>query len=216
MTIYSQTEKVYKGLPYAFRCRVFGKYDEEFIETSPNRVNKSYTDLTDYDGFHYTTEMISNVNATQYGNPTISDDGIASGFATTRYLTITSPDLTTVSKWRVYSKIYITTLDKYQFWFQSPIAIGLDKTNHMHVWRLPSGDVASDFTFSANTWYWVLFEFTGSAYKGYYKTAETDEWIEIINVPSTDKITYTDTETYIGLNPNNTSEYFYGSIDLSE
>ena len=216
MTIYSQTKEVYKGLPYAFRCRVFGKYDEEFIETSPNRVNKSYTDLTDYDGFHYTTEMISNVNATQYGNPTISDDGIASGFATTRYLTITSPDLTTVSKWRVYSKIYITTLDKYQFWFQSPIAIGLDKTNHMHVWRLPSGDVASDFTFSANTWYWVLFEFTGSAYKGYYKTAETDEWIEIINVPSTDKITYTDTETYIGLNPNNTSEYFYGSIDLSE
>ena len=216
MTIYSQTEKVYKGLPYAFRCRVFGKYDKEFIETSPNRVNKSYTDLTDYDGFHYTTEMKSTINAIQYGNPTISDTGIASGFATTRYLTITSPDLTAVSKWRVYSKIYITTLDKYQFWFQSPIAIGLDKTNHMHVWRLPSGNVASDFTFSANTWYWVLFEFTGSAYKGYYKTAETDEWTEIINVASTDKITYTDTETYIGLNPNNTSEYFYGSIDLTE
>ena len=216
MTIYSQTKKVYKGLPYTFRCRVFGKYDKEFIETSPNRVNKSYTDLTDYDGFHYTAERKCKVNATQYGNPTISDTGIASNFATTRYLTITSPDLTTVSKWRVYSKIHITTLDKYQFWFQSPIAIGLDNTNHMHVWRLPSGDVASNFTFSANTWYWVLFEFTGSAYKGYYKTAETDEWTEIINVASTDKITYTDTETYIGLNPNNTSEYFYGSIDLTE
>ena len=216
MTTYSQTEEVYKGLPYTFRCRVFGKYDKEFNETSPNRVNKSYTDLTDYDGFKCNVETKRTVNVIRHNVPTISDTGIVSGFSKTNYLTITSPDLTAVSKWRVYSKIYITTLGKYQFWFQSPIAIGLDNTNHMHVWRLPSGDVASDFTFSANTWYWVLFEFTGSAYKGYYKTAETDEWTEIINVDSTDKITYTDTETYIGLNPNNTSEYFYGSIDLTE
>lgn len=216
MTEYTIEKSLYKGLPYTFRCRVYGKYDKEFNETSPNRIDKSYTDLTDYDGFNYTAEMKRTVNVTQHGNPTISDTGVASGFASTKYLTITSPDLTTASKWRIYSKIYITTLNNYQFWFHRPIAIGLDNTNHMHVWRLPSGDVASDFTFSANTWYWVLFEFTGSAYKGYYKTAETDEWTEIINVASTDKITYTDTETYIGLNPNNTSEYFYGSIDLAE
>ena len=81
MTVYSVDKDVCKGLPYKFRCRVHGKYDEEFLNTSPNDTTKLSSDLTDYDGLSYDIEPKYTVNATRVGSLTVTDDCIVGGFS---------------------------------------------------------------------------------------------------------------------------------------
>lgn len=178
---------------------------------------KLKTSLYAADSQNATVTYYSNIlNGTANGTVVIDSDRIMSGFSSSNYLTIGNINFATAKSWEYVSKFKATTIDKYQFFFHRPVAFGLDNSNRMHVWNLPVDNVYSSFTFSANTWYWVKFEFTGTEYNGYYKTTEDGEWTRIINVSSTSRITSTTTPTYIGLNPNNTSEYFYGYIDLSE
>ena len=156
------------------------------------------------------------LNGTITGSVEIDNNKLISGFSSSNYLTAGNNAFATANSWAYVSKFKATTINKYQFFFHRPVAFGLDNSNRMHVWNLPMGDIYSDFTFSADTWYWVKFEFTGEEYNGYYKTTEDGEWIRIINVASTSKVTSSTTPTYIGLNPNNTSEAFAGFIDLKE
>ena len=156
------------------------------------------------------------LNGTINGSVEIDNNKLISGFSSSNYLTAGNNAFATANSWAYVSKFKATTINKYQFFFHRPVAFGLDNSNRMHVWNLPMGDIYSDFTFSADTWYWVKFEFTGTEYNGYYKTTADGEWIRIINVASTSKVTSSTTPTYIGLNPNNTSEAFAGFIDLKE
>lgn len=145
------------------------------------------------------------------------DTGIVSGFSSNKYITIPGIDLTTADTWEVVAKFKINTLGKYQFWWYSPGAWGLDDLNRMHYWSVPGGsDVYSTYTFVENTWYWVKMEFTGTTYNWYYKTSVDNPWTLIMSANSTTKISSVPSLTNIGINPNITSEYFYGDIDLSE
>lgn len=164
-----------------------------------------------------TITVIGYCNFATYGSPNVDRmTGTVTNFSASNYLTIGNIDLTTADSWEAVSCFSITSAGKYQFWYYNPLAIGLDSSNHLHIWGLPDGDTYSNVTFGTNTTYWVKVEFTGTQYKAYRKTLKDGEWEQIISINSSNKVTATTTPTYIGLNPNNTAEYFYGYIDLSE
>lgn len=175
MTIYSQTKEVYKGLPYAFRCRVFGKYDEEFIETSPNRVNKSYTDLTDYDGLDYYKESIISPNVTIVGSPTISSDMEVSGFSASKYLTI-PPTFSDSDNWEIMVEFKSSSASATGHFFSSMAGAagqyaGVDISLSSGKLMLQLGINGSSFqkitatsAVTANTWYWVKVTFQYSQF----------------------------------------------------
>ena len=230
MTIYSQTEKVYKGLPYTFRCRVFGKYDGEFNETTPNYVNKSYTDLTDYDGFHYTTEMKRTVNAIQHGNPTITDDGIASNFSKTSYLELPTAFNPADNIWEINLKFKTATVSSSGLQRIIHSCKGVGQSNRYGiVFGIVDGvfcfqistngsswnTVNSTYSVQSNTTYWVKVSFDGTNYKTSY-SLDGNTYIDDINYSST-KLSYSLTKTYIGaFSSNGFVDVFTGSIDLSE
>lgn len=175
MTIYSQTKEVYKGLSYAFRCRAFGKYDEEFIETSPNYVNKSYTDLTDYDGLDYYKKSIISPNATIVGSPTISSDMEVSGFSTSKYLTI-PPTFSDSDNWEIMVKFKSSSASATGHFFSSMAGAagkyaGVDISLSSGKLMLQLGMDGSSFqkitatsAVTADTWYWVKVTFQYSQY----------------------------------------------------
>lgn len=62
------------GIPYKFRCRWFGKYDEEFGGTTPIALNKSESDLISYDGLSYKKQEWRILNASTVGPLTVSEN----------------------------------------------------------------------------------------------------------------------------------------------
>lgn len=144
--------------------------------------------------------------------------GEATNFSSVNYLSAANIDLTTADSWEMVASICITTKNRYQFWYQQPVTIGFDNTNHLHIWGLPDGDVYNAYSsiWELNTVYWIKVEFTGTEYNAYYKKFKEAEWERIIHVVSSNKVNVTTYPVIMGINPNNTSEYFYGTIYLSE
>ena len=152
-----------------------------------------------------------------HGYPSIDRvTGEVTNFSSDNYLTIGKIDLTTADSWEMVACINVTDLGHYQFWYQQPVAIGLDNSNHLHIWGLPDGDVYSAGEIGKEKVYWVKVEFTGTQYNAYYKNFKDDAWQQIITVTSSNKVNVTTFPAYMGLNPSNTTEYFYGSIYLAE
>lgn len=181
------------------------------------RFNKrlSITPITESGGGGDTT--IGYYNFAIYGSPYIDRaSGMAANFSTNNYLTIGNINLTTADSWEMVGCFSIAEAGYYQFWYQNPLAIGLDNSNRLHIWSLPDGEVYSSVTFDTNVKYWVKVEFTGTQYKAYRKISKDGEWEQIISIDSSNKVTAATIPTYMGLNPNVTSEYFHGYIDLSE
>lgn len=101
MTEYRIDKNIFYEFPYKFKTRVFGKWDEEFINNSPNNTIKDYSELADYDGLSCKVTKLNKINVGRRGNVTINDEGIASGFSTSNFLelpyTFTGADTFTVT-----------------------------------------------------------------------------------------------------------------------
>lgn len=200
------------------------------ITNAQNKIANAYTALSNKGATLPVTQNLSNMpscinsiksaefyNFVEHGFPYVDRaTGIITNFSSYNYLTIGDIDLTTANSWEMVACFSANTINQYQFWYQNPIAIGLDNSNHLHIWSLPDGDIYSDVTFEVNVTYWVKVEFTGTQYNAYRKTSKDGAWQQIISTNSSNKVIITSTPTYIGLNPNNTNEYFSGYIDLSE
>ena len=200
------------------------------ITNAQNKIANAYTALSNKGATLPATQDLSNMpscinsiksaefyNFVEHGFPYIDRaSGIVTNFSSDNYLTFGDIDLTTADSWEMVACFSATNINQYQFWYQNPIAIGLDNSNRLHIWSLPDGDIYSDVDFAANVTYWVKVEFTGTQYNAYRKTSKDGAWQQIISTNSSNKVTATATPTYIGLNPNNTNEYFSGYFDLSE
>lgn len=158
------------------------------------------------------------LNCEAVGNPAFNPGGEAYNFSSTWYYKLQPGlDFASADSWEIHAKVRITNSGKYQFWFQNPVAFGFDNSNRVHVWGTPS-DFYSTLTFTElNVWYYIKLVFDGSSYKIYWRASDNPsrQWNLIATLNSSTKISNT-TANYIGINPGNTSEYFYGTIDLSE
>lgn len=231
MTEYTVEKNIHKSLPYKYKCRVHGKYDEEFYGTSPNGIDKEYTDLTDYDGFGYTVSEIADVNATRIGNPTISDDGVLSGLSTTSYLKLETPFNPSSSIWEAKFKIKTgNDVSTTQALFHSAKNIG-DSNRYGIMFRVVSSHFYLSISTNGNTWaisqsgtytvlanttYYIKFGWNGTEY--YVKYSLDD------NTYSTDVSISLSTSTYSSLlysyvgaysGPSVGSSPWLGEIDLN-
>lgn len=171
----SVEKDVNSGLPYKFRCRWFGKYDEEFNGVSPVGISKSESDLTTYDGLDYDKEAIISPNATIVGSPTISSDMEVSGFSTSKYLTI-PPTFSDSDNWEIMVEFKSSSASATGHFFSSMAGAagqyaGVDISLSSGKLMLQLGMNGSAFqtitaasAVTANTWYWVKVTFQYSQF----------------------------------------------------
>lgn len=230
--IYTETKDVMSGFPYKFRCRAYGKYDEEFSGVSPTGLDKEYSDLDDYDGFSYTQGVKRSINATRIGNPTITDDGILSGLSSSKYLKLETPFNPNTSTWEGIFKIKTgSTLTTSQVIFQSRkgtsyddrfgVTIAISNNAHFQFWASGNGTgnifvTTGAYTVLANTTYWVKIGWNGSSYYVSHSldgiTYDTDGTYTS-STPLYSSLAY----TYVGCGAAAGGDYpFLGSIYLSE
>ena len=229
MTYYDIEKTVKKSLPYKFRCRVYGKYDEEFSGVSPNDIDKNYTDLTDYDGLDYTAEMKRTVNVTQYNIPTISDTGVASGFSNKNFLTIPTAFLPESSAWEIIWRVKTgSSVTTQQYLFGSSTGFyntvggemnssgkfGVGFSSNGSSWDI--GWLVGTTILTINTWYWLKISFTGTEYK--VELSTDGETYTLENSITSSTPIYQNASTsiiYLGT-MGDKSKVWGGSIDLSE
>lgn len=229
MTVYSVDKNIYEGLPYKFRCRVHGKYDEEFYNTSPNYTNKEATDLTDYNGFSYTPERKVLVNVTQVNNPTITDDGVVSGCNASNYLKLRDAFLPESSAWEIVWKVKTgssVTTEQYLFGsstgFYNTVGgemnasgkFGIGFSSNGSSWDI--GWLVCTTTLTTNTWYWLKISFTGTEYK--VELSTDGETYTLENSVTSSTPIYQNASTsimHLGT-MGDKSKYWQGSIDLKE
>lgn len=147
------------------------------------------------------------------------DTKIASGFNSKSYIYINKFIDIYEGYWSYETRFKINTLGKYQFWFYQPFAYGMDSSNKIHIWVFDK-EITSTKTLSANVWYDTKFEFTGTQLILYYKPVSDTDWTETIVtdcslIEATPNYGIEDFKPRIGINPNNTNEYFFGEIDLN-
>lgn len=147
------------------------------------------------------------------------DTKIASGFDSNSYIYINKFIDIYKGYWSYETRFKITTLGKYQFWFYQPFAYGMDSSNKIHIWTF-NKEITSTKSLSANIWYDTKFEFTGTQLILYYKPASDTDWTETIVtdcslIEATPNYGIDTFKPKIGINPNNTNEYFFGEIDLN-
>lgn len=195
--------------------------------TTQSAYSPSIVSLSDYVLPDYTIEKGQtgllykrNTETTEKENFTIvgaayPKNKVVRSFSSTDYITFSQPIFSTFNSWEIVFKFKINSLNKYQFWLYYPVAFGLDSSNRLHIWRTPT-EMISTYTFSAGVDYWVKLEYTGERYIAFYKTTKAGEWIQLITLDDPTKVSTEGYISYIGVNPNVTSEYLYGSVDLAE
>ena len=166
---------------------------------------------------------------TVVGNPTITDDGIASGFSASNYLKFPVIQLGTYNSWTIISPEFttgndittsqwimkITYGDYYggiRIYFDNSklkIDAGSDTTHDSDIFRF------NTLSISANTKYQVKISFTGTEYIVWYKTND-GSWQEYDRVSSTTKLYNSLQNAYIGYSHGNIRTWMLGSIDLTQ
>lgn len=231
MTVYDVEKNIRQGFPYSFRCRVFGKYDEKFYGTSPNYINKLYSDLTDYDGFNYTAERKVLVNVSQVNNPTISDDGVVSDFAAAKYVYCSDNTIVFTSPWRLTVKfttgstvtsannnIVGCNVDTYGIrlgWGSSDRLFFFLVSDPANGGWITTTEHKGTYVVQPNTTYWYRIGWDGSNYYGQYSLDGTT-FTNDISYASTTTPTYNTYPFRLGNNGANSSYPMTGSIDLKE
>lgn len=228
--ITSTVEKeIIGGMPYAFRCRWYGYYDAEFNGISPVGLSKSTSDLTAYNGLSYSKEYFIRPNVTRYGNPTITNDCIVSGFSSSKYLTIGSYDLTS-SPWQIIFCVKTgSSVSTQQYLFGSSTAyfntvggelmssgaIGVGISSNGSSWDI--GWMNGTTTLSTNTWYWIRISFTGSEYKLELSSNHGNTWNLENSITSSTPIYSGSTTANIHLGTmGDKTKVWGGSIDLTQ
>lgn len=159
---------------------------------------------------------------TVVGSPTITDDGVASGFIQSSHIDVNTIDISTVNSWEFGFKITTgedITVKQYCF---SPkeiykgFLIGVENGklklllgNTGTSWNIHDGALIS---VSTNIEYYIRVGFTGSNYYFKYSTDNTT-WQTALSVTSSKKVLSNSLWT-IGTVSFNTAQYFKGSIDL--
>lgn len=223
------------GVPYKFRCRWFGKYDEEFVGTSPVGINKSENDLTNYDGLSYTKKAVISPNAIMVGNPSPSSDLVVSSFSATKFYQLPTAFNPGSDRWEMYFKVKpgassSTIAVIFHSCFGSPgsasgrygIAIGLksgkmiiDISSNGTSWIISDTSPGS-YTYTTGNWYWIKFGRSASEYYVEYST-DGETYTRDLTFSSTDAPYGYLTRSYIGIySTSNFSNPWTGSIDLSE
>lgn len=166
-------------------------------------------------------------NFTTTGSPTISADGIVSGFSRYNYISLPEIFNPGASTWE--QQIKFTTGSSLSYSHQrltgtptdmkggANIVIQSDKlelwlTSTNNSWNIYTGDYPSASILQTNTTYWVKLIFDGSKYVLSYSTDGTS-FTDIITVNNSTAVTSTQAMSF-GAGSGNSP--FYGSIDLSE
>ena len=158
------------------------------------------------------------------GSPTITDDGIASGFSTSNYLqTPQLVQLNSANIWEIGMKLTTgASVSGEQDFFGCAMsegnAVGMLVNNGR--WQFSIGynggwiySNVGDNYITAKTTYWIKLQFTGSQYIFSFSTNGIT-WVVDKTVSSTQKIT-NGTYGNIGRSSRWLNRYFQGSIDLS-
>lgn len=230
MTEYTVEKSIHKGLPYRYKCRVHGKYDEEFYGTSPNGIDKDYTDLTNYDGFNYIAERKVLINVSQVNNPTISDDGVVSDFAAAKYVYCSDNTIVFTSPWRLTVKF--TTGSSVTSATNNVVGCNVDTYGIRLGWGtdglffflvsdpvnggwITTTEQKGTYVVQPNTTYWYRIGWDGSNYYGQYSLDGTT-FTNDISYASTTTPTYNTYPFRLGNNGASSSYPMTGSIDLKE
>ena len=158
---------------------------------------------------------------TVVGSPTITNDGVASGFSSSNYIE-TSTSTNSQNSWSVVGKFKTTNLNTLETLFLNymggvtqnrvevfinygKLAASVD-VNGVYIATTATGS----YQIKANTEYYFKLAFTGSSYIFYY-SLDGNNWVRIWSVDNSTNVYQT--KTRIG---NNTSadRAFQGSIDL--
>lgn len=162
------------------------------------------------------------------GAPTITDDGVASGFSSGNYLrTKSSINFSSATSWEIISPKFKTTINSNKA--QYVYARDLTATNSGGIYTaiLPSGIINivcidtnwSGVTYRSgdtksinpNNWYQTKIKFTGTRYEFYYKEND-DDWISYNTVNGSAISLNAD---YLDIGQNTNNDFIDGSIDLS-
>ena len=167
------------------------------------------------------------------GTPTISDDGIASGFSTSNYLQLTYPFKPNDKSWEIKIRVNCsdvsynnTIIGQYGNDFYNSPDIHIQSGHFKYAMPAHTFSHTSMFSFKTgaynvlpNTDYWIKFGFTGTFY--YF-----DYSLDGISYTREDSMTYETTETIypategfcIGFNKwgASSTEVLKGSIDLKQ
>ena len=171
------------------------------------------------------------------GSPTITSDGVVSGFSKSSFLRFTKNFTPASNPWEMVFKVTTgnVTTDQYIVAFgkgfteatryATRIGIYDDKRFNISVsyngtaWDIVGDSTAGakgSYTVLANTTYYLKFEFTGSAYKLSY-SLDGVEYIQDCYVASTTPMYNANTANLIGVwYQTSYTSPFLGSIDLSE
>lgn len=173
------------------------------------------------------TIFISSNDFSINGELTIDNQtSIASNFSNANYIRYDKSILySESSNWSIEFRIKINELNHYQYWYNKHFHWGLNSFNSMVIFNMKRQDSSSTIingttgttTFEANKWYYVKLAYDSSTnkYIAYSKVNAEDDWTIEFEVSSTYKLSNS-TQIDIGSNIDNSSEYMYGEIDLSE
>lgn len=130
------------------------------------------------------------------GSPTVSADGLASGFSTANYLT--TPEFPTgVTNLETVWKVKLSSFSSNQYFFNTApyhsLLLGMNDSkfrfwisNNTTSWDISGGSTGTT-TLTANTWYYVKFTYDGSTYRLYTST-DNDTWTLEASLSSTKTI----------------------------
>ena len=222
------------GLEGAYTIKL--NYDNNTLKL--NESNQLYTDFTGVN--NSISELTTLVDAkndnifdigkfTIVGSPTITNDGVASGFSNGNYLITTSNiNFSTASSWEIISPKFKTTINsnRVQFVYVRDLTASGDGCIYTTV--QPDGVidiVCVDTNWSGviyrsnttkkidpNNWYQTKVKFTGTQYEFYYKEND-DDWTSYGTVNGS---TISLNASYLDIGQNVNSYFMDGSIDLKQ
>ena len=162
------------------------------------------------------------------GNPTITEEGIASNFSTTNYLTLSGIEtsisdtswtlqigLTTPISETSHSQFFLGNRNSYNGvvfqLYQNKLTAYLGTGSS---WDITSGTIESTENLSLGTFYYISLSYTGTSYSLKYSTNKSD-WIEVFNIETNSKVTLKD--LLVGACWDLIDgQVFKGSVDLKE
>lgn len=150
---------------------------------------------------------------------------IASNFSNTNYIKYNNLiKYSEALNWSIEFKVKINELDHYQYWYNKHFHWGLNSSNKMVIYNMKSttgstiiSSTTGNTVFEKDQWYYVKLEYDSSSnkYRAYSKKNLEDEWTTEFEKTSSYKLNDS-SQIDIGSNIDNSSEYMYGEIDLSE
>lgn len=185
----------------------------EDLDFYRNGITKSSTSSAYYYGWRNEVLRYNPDVFTVVGTPTITDDGVASGFSTSKYLSVSIPAI-------------ISTSDTFEYdvRFTTPVSFSGQQiiwasSNSYRIYQGSSGDCyctfwgqSVSFRLNANTTYQVKFIYDGSNIYAKYKKDTDTAWSTTDTTAISSGTTQNNPTITIGSNRG--SNVFNGSIDL--